>query len=222
MTVLIVGGSGFLGAELVRRATAAGLSTAATYASYATGPGSVRRVAWHRLDLRVAERVETVLTEVGPRVVVNASSGGADWAVTAEGAVRLAMGAAKVGCRLVRVSSDAVFSGARVHYEEFRRPDPVTPYGAAKAAAETGVLRAGPAERGRPGPGWSPRRRDPAEGESPAGATDFAAPLGRAAAAAEVFSASRAGLLPERSGYPPRPRRLPERSGFPLAGLVVP
>jgi dTDP-4-dehydrorhamnose reductase len=34
-----------------------------------------------------------------------------DWAVTVEGPVRLAMAAAKHGCRLLHVSSDAVFSG---------------------------------------------------------------------------------------------------------------
>lgn len=51
------------------------------------------------------------MTEVNPRVVVNVSSGGADWAVTAEGPVRLAMAAAKSGSRLIHVSSDAVFSG---------------------------------------------------------------------------------------------------------------
>lgn len=50
------------------------------------------------------------------------------------------MAAAKYGSRLVHVSTDAVFSGARVHYDESCLPDPVTPYGAAKAAAETGIL----------------------------------------------------------------------------------
>ncbi|MFG2336419.1 SDR family oxidoreductase [Streptomyces yangpuensis] len=138
MTVLIVGGSGFLGAELVRQAVAAGHRTAATYA---TGPGSTAAVAWHFLDLRDPGRAEAVVAEVAPRAVVNASSGGADWAVTAEGPVRLASAAAACGSRLVHVSSDAVFSGASgVPYDESCRPDPITPYGAAKAAAETGVL----------------------------------------------------------------------------------
>jgi dTDP-4-dehydrorhamnose reductase len=41
----------------------------------------------------------------------------------------------------VHVSSDAVFSGFDVHYDEDCLPDPITPYGAAKAAAET-ALRA--------------------------------------------------------------------------------
>lgn len=138
MNILIVGGSGFLGAELVRQAVAAGHTTAATYA---TRPGSTRAVAWHALDLRDPGTVEAVVAEVSPRVIVNASSGKADWKVTAEGPVRLAIAAAKSGSRLVHVSSDAVFSGAaRVPYDESCLPDPITPYGAAKAAAETGVL----------------------------------------------------------------------------------
>jgi dTDP-4-dehydrorhamnose reductase len=41
--------------------------------------------------------------------------------------------------RLVHVSSDAVFSGAAIRYDETSVPDPTTPYGAAKAAAETVV-----------------------------------------------------------------------------------
>ncbi|MFH8468370.1 SDR family oxidoreductase [Streptomyces sp. NPDC017991] len=137
MTTLIIGGSGFLGTELIRQAAAAGRPTVATYA---TVPGSAAHAAWRHLDLRDPGRVDAVVAEVGARSVVNASSGRADWAVTAQGPVRLAMATARHGCRLVHVSSDAVFSGSRVHYDEFSLPDPVTPYGAAKAAAETGVL----------------------------------------------------------------------------------
>ncbi|GHH88090.1 SDR family oxidoreductase [Streptomyces capitiformicae] len=136
MTVLIIGGSGFLGTELVRQATAAGYTTAATFA---TRPGTIPEATWFALDLRDAERLEAVVAEVAPRLVVNATSGKSNWAVTAEGPVRLAMAAAKYGCRLVHVSSDAVFSGARVRYDETCLPAPVTPYGAAKAAAETGI-----------------------------------------------------------------------------------
>ncbi|MET8959158.1 sugar nucleotide-binding protein [Streptomyces sp. NPDC004074] len=137
MAILIIGGSGFLGTELVRQAAVAGHTTVATYA---TRPGSSRDVEWHSLDLRDPESIEAVVAEVSPRVVINASSGRADWSVTAEGPVRLAVAAAKSGSRLIHVSSDAVFSGASVHYDESCLPDPVTPYGAAKAAAETGIL----------------------------------------------------------------------------------
>jgi dTDP-4-dehydrorhamnose reductase len=136
MTVLVIGGSGFLGTELVRQATATGHETAATFASR---PGRALGVAWHSLDLRDPARVTRVIADVAPSVVVNASSGQSDWAVTADGAVRVALAAAEQGCRLVHVSSDAVFSGAHVRYDESCLPDPLTPYGAAKAAAETAV-----------------------------------------------------------------------------------
>ncbi|MFG2753755.1 SDR family oxidoreductase [Streptomyces xanthophaeus] len=137
MTVLIVGGSGFLGTELVRQARAAGHTTVATYA---TKPGSASPTAWRHLDLRNAGSLDAVLSEVRPQLVINTSSGSAHWPTTAEGPIRLAIAVAKYGTRMVHVSSDAVFSGARVHYDESSLPDPITPYGAAKAAAETGVL----------------------------------------------------------------------------------
>ncbi|MGW2016797.1 SDR family oxidoreductase [Streptomyces sp. NPDC001927] len=141
MTVLIVGGSGFLGTELVQQATAAGHMTVATYA---TKPGPASATTWCPLDLRDAGSVEAVIAEERPQLVLNASSGLADWATTAEGPVRLALVAARYGCRMVHVSSDAVFSGTRVHYDETSLPDPLTPYGAAKAAAETGILAVHP------------------------------------------------------------------------------
>ncbi|MFF0516737.1 SDR family oxidoreductase [Streptomyces sp. NPDC004250] len=142
MTVLIVGGSGFLGCELIRQARAAGHWTVSTYA---TKPTAASPSAWQRLDLRDAGRLDAVMAEVNPRVVINASSGRADWAVTAQGPIQLAIVAAKRGIRMVHVSTDAVFSGVgRVHYDESCLPDPITPYGAAKAAAETGVLAVHP------------------------------------------------------------------------------
>ncbi|MDT0571309.1 sugar nucleotide-binding protein [Streptomyces sp. DSM 3412] len=141
MRLLIIGGSGFLGGELTRRAVAAGHETSATRT---TRPPDTRRgvpaeVSWHALDLRDPAGLTEVLARAAPSVVVNVSSGGPDWAVTAEGGVRVARAVAGRGCRLVHVSSDAVFSGDRGPYDETCPPDPVTPYGAAKAAAETGV-----------------------------------------------------------------------------------
>ncbi|OKJ68641.1 SDR family oxidoreductase [Streptomyces sp. CB02460] len=137
MTVLIIGGSGLLGTELVRQAASSDGPPAATYHSR---PGDPARAAWHHLDLRAPARLEQLLDTVAPTTLINATSGGADWAVTAEGAVRLALAAAERGLRLVHVSSDAVFSGAaRDPYDESCLPDPLTPYGAAKAAAETAV-----------------------------------------------------------------------------------
>jgi dTDP-4-dehydrorhamnose reductase len=46
--------------------------------------------------------------------------------------------------RLVHVSSDAVFSGDAIYYDETAVPDPITPYGGAKDAAEVAVAALDP------------------------------------------------------------------------------
>jgi dTDP-4-dehydrorhamnose reductase len=72
-------------------------------------------------------------------VIINAAYQQADWATTADGAVHVAVAAAAAGARLVHVSSDVVFSGRAPRYDETCLPDPITAYGAAKAAAETAI-----------------------------------------------------------------------------------
>ncbi|MFE3456527.1 SDR family oxidoreductase [Nocardiopsis aegyptia] len=141
MTVLVVGGSGFLGREVVRRASAAGHRVAATYRTREPDEAGADATgaAWHALDVRDRRRVADLVAAVRPDVVVNAAYRQSDWETTANGAAHVAVAAAESGARLVHVSSDAVFSGSAVHYAETALPDPVSPYGAAKAAAETVV-----------------------------------------------------------------------------------
>jgi dTDP-4-dehydrorhamnose reductase len=138
---LIVGGSGFLGSELARQCVARGDEVAATYM---TRPGTLAGVDWRPCDVRRRVDVAGLVAAVRPRVVVNAAFRQAEWTSTADGAAHVALAAAAAGARLVHVSSDAVFSGAAVHYDEASAPDPITPYGAAKAAAETAVQAVAP------------------------------------------------------------------------------
>lgn len=142
MNILIVGGSGFLGRELAQQARA---SRHAVTATFVTRASDIHGICWLPMDLRRSEEITPVLRETQPDVVINAAYRQADWATTADGAIRLAMAATQYGARLVQVSSDAIFSGADVHYEESATPDPVTPYGAAKAAAETAIRLLAPA-----------------------------------------------------------------------------
>jgi dTDP-4-dehydrorhamnose reductase len=135
--ILIAGGSGYLGTELARQAAQAGHDVIATYHSAA---GSLPAVRWQQLDVRYRDDVREVLGAARPDVTLNAAYRYDDWPTTADGAGYLALAAEHAGTHLVHVSSDAVFSGAAVSYDESARPDPVMPYGAAKAAAETAVM----------------------------------------------------------------------------------
>jgi dTDP-4-dehydrorhamnose reductase len=97
------------------------------------------RVRDRPLDVRDRYAVWRLFEEEGPDVVVHTAYRQDSWAVTAVGAAHVALAAAACGARLVHVSSDVVFSGAAVTYTEDAEPDPVSPYGAAKAAAEVAV-----------------------------------------------------------------------------------
>ncbi|MBY8875323.1 sugar nucleotide-binding protein [Micromonospora sp. PLK6-60] len=141
MTLLVVGASGFLGAEVCRQAVAAGQSVVGTYHSAAVGvPG----VAPRRLDVTDRAAVRALLTEVRPDAVVSTSYRVDDWRVTADGAGNVAYAAAEVGARLVHLSSDAVHGGRPLPYADDDVPTPVNAYGAAKAAAETAVRAVDP------------------------------------------------------------------------------
>ncbi len=115
----------------MRQALAAGRSVAATHL---TRPGRQTGASWHRADLRDRAAVIDLVVGLRPSVVVNAAYRQAEWASTADGAASIALGAAAAGARLVHVSSDAVFSGRALSYDEGAVPDPEAAYGAAETA----------------------------------------------------------------------------------------
>jgi dTDP-4-dehydrorhamnose reductase len=138
MRLLITGAAGHLGSELIRLADH---ETIATYNNtrldLSLDVAADGRVEARRLDIRRRADVEALIRDVRPDAIINTAFRQSDWATTADGAANVA--AAALGIRLIQVSSDAVFSGRSSPYDELSPPDPVTPYGAAKAAAETAV-----------------------------------------------------------------------------------
>ncbi|MBB4764124.1 sugar nucleotide-binding protein [Amorphoplanes digitatis] len=130
--ILITGASGHLGSRLAERA-AAGWSVTGTYFSSTDTKG------YDRLDVRDPAAVRDLIDRVRPDAVIHTATGRDDWRVMADGAAHVAVAAAAADVRLVHVSSDAIFSGEAVEYDESALPDPVYRYGAAKAAAETAV-----------------------------------------------------------------------------------
>jgi dTDP-4-dehydrorhamnose reductase len=143
--LLITGGTGYLGAELVRQALTAGWDVAATAFSRRRNAEAARYLY---LDVRDERAVEQAFDALRPNAVVHTAyrQAGPDlWATTAEGAAVVARAAQRIGAKLIHMSSDAIFDGERSgSYTEEALPEPITPYGHAKAAAERMVAERHP------------------------------------------------------------------------------
>jgi len=138
-TLLITGGSGYLGRHLVRRATAE-WQVVATYFSHPDLPAGCQAVP---LDVRDGPAVARLAADLRPAAVIHTAydmtSPEAMRPVIVEGTRHVATAAAAVGARLVAMSTDVIFDGERGPYREADPPNPVTPYGQAKAEAERAV-----------------------------------------------------------------------------------
>jgi dTDP-4-dehydrorhamnose reductase len=137
-SLLVIGGSGYLGQHLTAAASVSGRDVTATFH---TRPGSVATAEWRRLDITRRELVADLVEELRPAVIVNAAvdRSMSGWMVNAAGPAYVALAAARRGCRLIHVSTDGVFSGEDGPYDEFALPNPFNNHGAAKAAGETAV-----------------------------------------------------------------------------------
>ena len=135
--LLITGASGYLGAELARRAPRA----TGTYLT-AKRPGA------RRLDVRDAAAVARIVGELHPQAVIHTAyreSGDEAQAVNVDGSRNVAEAAAVVGARLVHVSTDLVFDGSLGRpYSEDDEARPIMEYGRQKLAAERAVRKAHP------------------------------------------------------------------------------
>jgi dTDP-4-dehydrorhamnose reductase len=124
--LLVTGGSGYLGRELLSRTEAVGIASRDT-------------------DIRDAAAVRTLFERLRPRAVINTAYRRDDRATTFDGAVHVARAAAEVGARLVQISTDVVFDGEKgAPYTEEDEPAPLTGYGRAKADAERAVMETHP------------------------------------------------------------------------------
>ncbi|GAB4112228.1 MAG: SDR family oxidoreductase [Roseiflexaceae bacterium] len=143
--LLITGGSGYLGAELVAQASQAGMLVVASYHQHppATIAAVADRVSWIPLDLRDATATEQAIRALAPTAIIHTAylqNGPEMWAITAEGAIAVARAALACHARLIVMSSDVVFDGEKIGpYTEQDAPSPVSDYGRAKAFVEQQV-----------------------------------------------------------------------------------
>jgi len=147
LRILVFGGDGMLGHELVRawrerHELWVTLRREAT--AHAAWPQGAR--ALHGVDVRRPDDAVRALAEARPEAVVNAV-GIVKQRPTAQDAIqslevnalfphRLAQACRAAGARLVHLSTDCVFSGSRGRYVETDPPDPQDLYGRTKLLGE--------------------------------------------------------------------------------------
>lgn len=139
--ILITGGTGYLGSELVHQAAAQGWDVIATY--HRQTPMQQPGLRWQALDLREPQTVAELCTSYQPDVIIHTAyiQAGPDLEqITTNASSAIAQIATHHAARLIHISSDAIFNGEKTEpYTEQDAPSPITPYGHAKAQAEAYV-----------------------------------------------------------------------------------
>lgn len=152
MKLLITGAGGFLGSHLVSAALRHWpheiIAVCNYHGDWDTGLCPVNpRVRIERLDIRDTQAI----ARLKPDAIINAAARvsvpyshamQSDYFEVNAGAVQRML-AALPGVRFVQISTSEVFDGQTPPYFPSSRPNPVTPYGASKLAAEAVVMASG-------------------------------------------------------------------------------
>ena len=162
--ILVTGATGLLGRQLVE-VLSKKYEVIPTYHAGAMRPDSVR------MDIVDRDMVFRVIGEMRPWAVVHsAAETDVDkcetnkewaWSVNVGGTSIIAEGCVKVGAKLIYISTDYVFDGARGLYREDDRPNPLNYYGLTKLRGEESVRRTCPSyvvARTSVLYGWHPKR----------------------------------------------------------------
>ncbi|HET8562756.1 MAG TPA: SDR family oxidoreductase, partial [Candidatus Binatia bacterium] len=145
MKILVTGGSGMLGYDLMRRAS----RQHEVWGSYHTRHVRLAGCGMISLDLAREDGIKANVMSIRPEVFVHtAALTDVDECereperarkINSEGTAVLAEIAEQIGARFVYISTDYVFDGVKGDYSEEDSPRPVNSYGATKLAGEEAV-----------------------------------------------------------------------------------
>lgn len=142
-SLLITGGSGFLGANLALMTS----SCWETYVTYHSSPIRNKRlgVALH-LNIKNRDEVERIVYEISPKIIIHTSAitnssfcaehQNAAWEINVKGTENIVLAAEQVKARLIYISTDLVFKGDKSFYSEEDNPTPLCYYGKTKLEGE--------------------------------------------------------------------------------------
>jgi len=156
MTLLITGGCGFIGSELIRQAAAQGRDIVNIDAlTYAANPASLASIEgqknyrFQQLDIRDGKKLDTLFSDIKPGAVIHLAAeshvdrsidGAADFVTTnINGTFNLLEAARKYGAKFLHVSTDEVYgdlSDDDPAFTETTAYAPSSPYSASKAASD--------------------------------------------------------------------------------------
>jgi dTDP-4-dehydrorhamnose reductase len=146
-TILITGGSGYLGRYLCARAA----PSFNVFTTYRTHPYDIKFGDPVQLDLTSQKAVLRLVQNLRPWAIIHTAAinpGQGDeqmmMQVNTAGSCYVAEAAVSVGARLVHVSTDVVHDGRHAPYADDATPAPLNAYGRSKAAAENAVAEIDP------------------------------------------------------------------------------
>lgn len=141
--ILVTGCGGFVGGAIIHQARGAyDVHALSRGDALAYAPG----ITWHTIDLTDGERLNARLDRVRPEAVIHAaaianidyceSNRAAATRVNVTVTEHLAAWCEKHGARMIYISTDNVFDGAKGGYTEDDPPSPINVYAETKVAAE--------------------------------------------------------------------------------------
>jgi dTDP-4-dehydrorhamnose reductase len=145
-TVLVTGGAGFLGANIIVRA-----ENGHELHALDQNPAALERenLTWHALDLQDRKALQDLMFALKPDIVIHtAALSDIDFceanpqkaeAVNVASTLHVAELCRRTGARLIFFSSDSVFDGRRGKYRETDAPEPLNQYARTKVKAERGI-----------------------------------------------------------------------------------
>ena len=148
MRILVTGGTGLLGYNLLKVLSVKGYDTYATYHSHEPPP--IDGVKWLRLDLENTAEIADVLSSAKPDVVVHSAAytdvDGCEknkqkaYVVNYIATKVIAKHVARQSGFMIYISTDYVFDGEKGLYREDDVPNPINFYGLTKLLGEVAVL----------------------------------------------------------------------------------